>query len=300
MRKNNNNNSNNNSTFQVNFHDPTHNIQQQQRKQMTRALKLQPNNLHISMSNQDEEEEETMMWKEESADLEFFQTCPLGSSSGFELDCWEKKSDANKSAMIPQGSSSLDDNQDDFDWTQQDCSSVYSEEEQDSSSISYSSSEEKDDDDEEDDTENDSNDGIPQSNQRQNSSCCCPSDDPPKNVEEISIGISKSVPILEPLFQAAVDHMGVRHVHFGATVVTAEYKYEKPSDDDFFRLYYSAHELQRLRDQYKIDISCAATTSRSSTSPDEEKTGIFGKQLDDSANNEANQVLCASDDYPVW
>jgi hypothetical protein len=44
-----------------------------------------------------------------------------------------------------------------------------------------------------------------------------------------------------------------RHVHFGKCV--EEYSYEKPSVEDFFRLYYSAHELQRLRDQFRIDRS---------------------------------------------
>jgi len=54
-----------------------------------------------------------------------------------------------------------------------------------------------------------------------------------------------------------------RQVHFRATVVTAEFIYPRPSDDDFFRLYYSAHELQRLRDQYKIDISSGKNKTNS-------------------------------------
>jgi hypothetical protein len=44
-----------------------------------------------------------------------------------------------------------------------------------------------------------------------------------------------------------------RHVHFSVCVVTDEFLYEKPSTDDFFVLYYSAHELQRIQDQHRSE-----------------------------------------------
>jgi hypothetical protein len=67
-----------------------------------------------------------------------------------------------------------------------------------------------------------------------------------------------------------------RHVHFDQCI--EEYSYEKPSVEDFCRLYYSAHELQRLQDQFRIDLSM--------TTPGLEET-----ETDD---------IDYCEDYPSW
>ena len=41
------------------------------------------------------------------------------------------------------------------------------------------------------------------------------------------------------------------HVHFGMNDVI--YEYERPSTEDYYSLYYSGHELQRLQDQARLD-----------------------------------------------
>jgi len=245
---------------------------------MMRTLRLEPNNLQISISAKEaiseQADTETKHHQEHSSDLDFFQTYPLGP--GFELDCWEKKtSTEQKETIESRGSFSLDDEDPDgFDWTESD--SIYSVEEQDSSSISDS---------DDNDAENEEDDDKVPTATSPGNSLCRPSDmQVPK--QEILIGISNSVQILQPLFQAAVDHISTRHVHFGAAVVTAKYTYEKPSADDFFRLYYSAHELQRLQDQCKIDLCSAAKNSNSS---DHQTRGVLEEQLD-GGEDEVKQV----------
>eukprot|EP00980_Cylindrotheca_fusiformis_P014616 scaffold3963_cov65-Cylindrotheca_fusiformis.AAC.1 len=70
-----------------------------------------------------------------------------------------------------------------------------------------------------------------------------------------------------------------KHVHFGEG--NQYYVYDKPAMEDFFRLYYSAHELQRIRDQLRIDYN--NNKSNKLHLPEEEPTEID-----------------YAEDFPVW
>eukprot|EP00526_Cylindrotheca_closterium_P015086 CAMPEP_0113616450 /NCGR_PEP_ID=MMETSP0017_2-20120614/8245_1 /TAXON_ID=2856 /ORGANISM="Cylindrotheca closterium" /LENGTH=247 /DNA_ID=CAMNT_0000525763 /DNA_START=91 /DNA_END=834 /DNA_ORIENTATION=+ /assembly_acc=CAM_ASM_000147 len=247
-------------------------------------MQLEPNKLQISipanaasrrLSISDAEDSQSI----ESTDLEFFQTCPLGS--GFELDCWENKTpsvtEQTGTTTSMRGNSSFDDGPDDSD-SGDDSSSLGSAAEQDRGYISAN---------------DDNSDNIPTTISGKEETKEEEDPNHPQVGNRGSITISASVQILEPHFQSAVDHISGRHVHFGATVVTTEYTYEKPSNEDAFRLYYSAHELQHLRDQYKIDvctdkIHCSGPLA----------SNILLVRADDMVDNTKQVDYC--EDFPVW
>ena len=273
---------------------------------MTRTMRLETHNLQFSIpanaaSKQLSEESQSV--ETNSTDLDFFQTCPLGS--GFELDCWKNKTTyaaERKGTKSMRGNSSDDYDPDDFDWGDDSSSSYYTTaEEQGSNSTSA---------DDGDDNGDDHDDHL---TTRSGNSICPPSEpqgpkEGTREEEEPNPSAvanrrrqtisSTSIQILEPHFQAAVDHISGRHVHFGAAVVTAEFAYEKPSNDDFFQLYYSAHELQRLQDQYKNDIACSGKIHNSSDHYSSTTNDLSERVEDDSEDDIKLVDYCP--DYPAW
>ncbi|CAJ1937946.1 unnamed protein product [Cylindrotheca closterium] len=259
---------------------------------MTRIMRLKPNNLQISIPTRAaltkqqlsaEAGDHSQENVEHSIELDFFQTCPLGS--GFELDCWKKETphfaaERTETKSMPENSSlDDDDDSDDFDWGDDSSSSYNRAEEQDNSSISADG--------------DPSDPHVPKQGIRGEQQEPNPSADA---ANRRSQNISTSIQNLKPQFQAAADHISGRHVHFGAAVVTAEFTYEKPSNDDFFQLYYSAHELQRLQDQYRIDVACYGKIHRKSNV---QNNKVSSGRVDDDGENDVKLVdYCP--DYPVW
>lgn len=246
-----------------------------------------------------DDDQSTASSSESNTDLDFFQTCtPTGT--GFALDCWTTKpSDDGGARVVPVDARSSQQNDDD------DCNWNESCSEEDDGECSTASASRAEDD--HDDTSDCDQEILPDTSGQRTSLPCQlqlseqeqPSDE--QQGEEIPCDsdggagtwrISGTVPTVKPalLSTTATTTTSIissaRHVHFGASLVTAHFRYPRPSDDDFFRLYYSAHELQRLLDQYKIDI---CSTGKAAISETNEATNTaLAERVD----------FCP--DYPAW